>query len=951
MLKLYKLPDMSHAVQTLKMLLSFLLCHGQRLIKSQMPAAIMLLASFQGFAQYLHTDAKKIVDGQGNEVILRGMGLGGWMLQEGYMLETNAFANPQHEIRARIVDLIGESNTNTFYDAWLANHVTRRDIDSLASWGFNSVRLPMHYNLYTLPIEQEPVPGQHTWLEKGFAMTDSLLKWCAANHLYVILDLHAAPGGQGRDAAISDYDSSKPSLWESPANQQKTIALWKKLAERYADEVWIGGYDLINETNWNFTAGANQNGCSETTNAPLRKLYVDITTAIREVDQNHIIFIEGNCWANNHNGLMPAWDTNMVLSFHKYWNNNDQGSLQGVINMRNQHNLPLWMGEGGENSNTWSTNAIRLLEENHIGWAWWPLKKVGGINSPFSVIRNDGYAALLNYWQNGGAKPDVAFAKNALMKLTEDLKVENVVYRKDVTDAMFRQVYDASTRPFTKHVIPGVVHVSNFDLGRNNQAYADKDTANYNVTTGNYTAWNAGWIYRNDGVDLEVTSDTHANANGYNIGWTNDGEWVQYTVGVDSGAAYNVTIRYSASGNAAKIRLSNGSNSISPVIALPSTGGFQTWKDHVISDVVLPKGPQRLRLHFEKGGANVSFLQFTLSKKTSEVPFKGLLAETDDTGSRITLSLNKKGNAATLNGIEGFSLSVNGSAGILTGVQMDNSDPSKFVFTTDAPLSDTDVLTLSYNGNHITATDATPLETFSNLPIRNNLPLHLTIPGKIEAEAFTVNQGLQLENTSDTGGGQNIGFTNAGDYLEYLVRVPADGEYPLEVRVACNNQAGKIEVQQLTKGGQLLHYVMVDIPVTGGWQTWQTVRTRMTLKAGSGILKVKIIQPEFNINWFRFAAADVISGSEKDRQGLLQLYPNPTDGDLFIDLPENAYSSINTLTVTSINGSLMSRQDSVSREAIRRINVGWLPAGLYILELDMNGKVWRNKFLFQREAH
>ena len=67
-------------------------------------------------------------------------------------------------------------------------------------------------------------------------MTDDLLKWCAANKIYLILDLHAVPGGQGKDANISDYDPSKPSVWESEENQKKTVALWKKLAERYKNE-------------------------------------------------------------------------------------------------------------------------------------------------------------------------------------------------------------------------------------------------------------------------------------------------------------------------------------------------------------------------------------------------------------------------------------------------------------------------------------------------------------------------------------------------------------------------------------------------------------------------------------------------------------------------------------------------------------------------------------------
>jgi aryl-phospho-beta-D-glucosidase BglC (GH1 family) len=254
-----------------------------------------------------------MVDQNGNEVILRGMGLGGWMLQEPYMMEMSGIASAQWQIRSKIQDLIGATNTAAFYAAWHANHCTRKDIDSMAAWGFNSVRLPMHYNLYTPPIEDEPVPGTQTWLEEGFALTDSLIKWCSARHMYVILDLHAAPGGQGKDYAICDGNPAKPSLWDSEANKQKTIALWKKLAQRYANEPWVGAYDLINEPNWSFTTGGNQNGCSETSNTPLRQLLVDITAAIRQVDPTHMIIIEGNCWGNNYNGIAPTWDNNMAL--------------------------------------------------------------------------------------------------------------------------------------------------------------------------------------------------------------------------------------------------------------------------------------------------------------------------------------------------------------------------------------------------------------------------------------------------------------------------------------------------------------------------------------------------------------------------------------------------------------------------------------------------------------
>ena len=149
----------------------------------------------QGF---LKASGQKIVNEKGENILLRGIGLGGWMLQEGYMLRLQK-EGQQYRIKQRIEKLIGESQTQEFYTAWLNNHTTRSDIDSLHAWGFNSVRLPMHYNLFTLPAENEPVKGQNTWLPTGFTLTDSLIAWCRSNHMYVILDLHAAPGEKVRE--------------------------------------------------------------------------------------------------------------------------------------------------------------------------------------------------------------------------------------------------------------------------------------------------------------------------------------------------------------------------------------------------------------------------------------------------------------------------------------------------------------------------------------------------------------------------------------------------------------------------------------------------------------------------------------------------------------------------------------------------------------------------------
>jgi endoglucanase len=904
-----------------------------------------ILASSMLSAQYLHVDGKKIVDKNGTEVILRGMGLGGWMLQEGYMLETSSFANPQHQIRAKIKDLIGESDTQEFYDAWLANHCTRRDVDSLASWGFNSIRLPMHYNLFTLPIEQEPIAGQHTWLEKGFAMTDSLLKWCAANQMYLILDLHAAPGGQGHDAAISDYDATKPSLWESDANKQKTIALWKKLAERYANEEWIGAYDLINEPNWNFVAGQNANGCNETGNGPLRKLYMDITAAIRSVDQHHIIIIEGNCWGNNYSGIFPKWDTNMAASFHKYWNYNDEGSVQFAITMRDQQNLPVWLGESGENSNTWFTNAIKLVEANKIGWAWWPMKKVGSVVNPLTVVKNAEYNTLLQYWTNGGTKPSPAFAKNALMQLAENLKIENTIYRKDVIDAMFRQVTSTATIPYAANAVPGVVHASDFDLGRYGKAYSDTDTANYRVATGTYVAWNSGWSYRNDGVDIEASSDASPYSNHFNVGWTQTGEWMQYTLEVDSSAAYDITLRYAATTSTSKIILHvNGAN-ISPAITLNATGGTQTWSNKTISDVVLYKGQQKLKLIFETGGANLAYLNFSLKKKVNEVPFTAISSETSNTDQALYLAVNKNVDESTLTSPDGFLVKINGTAVTINSMQSDPDNASRIVLTIDQEIFDSDNITISYFADVVVSTDGTLLQDFTDLPVKNNMPFHFVIPTKIEAENFVVNQGLQLETTTDTGGGQNVGYTNAGDYLEYRIHVPQDGDYPLEARIACNSAAGIIQLEQRTTTGEVLNSVVMNVPVTGGWQIWQTITAKMKLTTGRGILRLKILQPEFNINWFRFLEADVISGTEDNQQGSLNMYPNPVDQVLNIELPEHLSHQKYTLSIRSLTGSTANSTTVYPTEPIMTIFTGDLPAGMYFIELACQKNLWRSKFI------
>jgi hypothetical protein len=557
-------------------------------------------ASSQGF---LKAQGKLIVNSKGEKVILRGVGLGGDMLQEGYMFKLGNMGQ-QHKIRAAIQDLVGPEKTAEFYNTWLANNTRKIDIDSMARWGFNSVRLPMHFNLYTLPVADEPVAGKNTWLEKGFAMTDSLLKWCKANHMYLILDLHATPGGQGNDLPIADRHPDQPTLWESEANQQKMIALWRKLAERYANEPYIGGYDIINEPNMGFDDVNDKRGTAEKTNAPLKKLMMEITAAIREVDKKHIIIIEGNGFGNNYNGVLPTWDNNMVLSFHKYGNFNTEGSIQNFLKLRETYNVPLWLGESGENFNTWFTECISLVERNDIGWSWWPWKKMG-FNNPVEIKVPENYQKLVDYWTGKGPKPPAAEAQVVLNQWLENLKFENNIKHKDVVDAMFRQVQSADTKPFKANIItPGAkLQAADYDLGRQRSAYYDKDSCRYQYTAGVNTTGNRGNNYRNDGVDIKT------DASGTYVFSIEDGEWMQYTINVKSKGTYTIKFTVATNITDGQLSLKTGDKTLGTVTT-PNTGDLQNWQTVELKGVTLNSGVNKLRVYADKGGFNLRSLEF-----------------------------------------------------------------------------------------------------------------------------------------------------------------------------------------------------------------------------------------------------------------------------------------------------------------------------------------------------
>ena len=852
---------------------------------------LLLFIFFQtvSFSQNLKADGKKIIDGNGNEVLLKGYAPGGWLLIEGYMMhETDGSIGAQHEIKEKLTDLMGSEKTDEFFKKWRENHFTKRDVDSLAAWGFNSIRVPLHYNLFTLPIQDEPNSGQNTWLDEGFNIIDNILDWAKPHKMYVILDLHAAPGGQGRNTDISDYDPDKPSLWESEQNKSKTVALWKKIAERYKDNEWIGGYDLLNEPNWELPGGVD-----------LKDLYVRITNAIREVDDKHIIIIEGNDYANNFTGLTPPWDDNLVYSFHKYWNSTNSDDLDWILPMREQHNVPLWMGESGENSNTWYTDAVTLFEANNVGWAWWAMKKIGSVNSPYRIRVNEGYQKILNYWKDGGDKPSEQDAYDAMMKLADNALSENCIYRKGISDALLRQPHTDNTIPFKNtQQIPGVVFLSDYDLGKNNHAYYDNDIATYHQSSGSFTAWNRGWRYRNDGVDIETNSD-NVNSNGHHIGFVEKGEWTKYTVKVNSSGIYRVRVRHASEQNGGKLYLSLNDQNVSSILTTNSSGSWFSFITTTIEGVIMEEGNHSLKLHFDDDTpVNISSLQFEKVGEISSASFNSINGKTDSNEKSIQVFLNQEILSSSIDGsLDKFTVSVNGQDKNISSITLDSSKPKTLILNLSDNLLYTDEIKVSYSGDLIKAKNNKTLNTFSNLNIINDLDPRFVIPGKVEVEDYLRMFGLGTEDTTDDGGGSNIGYTDTGDYADYKIFTNSASKYTIDFRVASESNGGKIALSLVEQNSSREYVILseLDIPSTGGWQDWVTVTGNLENNIPKGIflLRLKVLDGGFNMNWMQFRDMDSDLDGIGDSQDQCPDTPSgakvDTTGCQIFELPVNNY--------------------------------------------------------------
>jgi cellulase (glycosyl hydrolase family 5) len=326
---------------------------------------VILAVTSQGSAQFAHTDHKQIVDRAGKPLLVRAINLGNWLVPEGYMWLFGDGPQSPSEIRALVLELLGPEGSAAFWRQYRENYVMREDLALLHRAGFNGIRVPLHYSLF----EDDDA--------EGFKLLDRLVSWSRAEQLYVVLDLHAAPGGQ--TGTNIDDSGGYPWLYESPQEQEHLIAIWRRLAIRYREDPTVLGYDLLNEPIPHFP---------ELTplNSALEPLYKKLSGEIRKVDPHHILFLGGAQWDGNFSIFGKPFDANVAYTFHKYWTAPDESVLRQYIDFRERYDVPIWMGESGENTDPWIAQFRQGLEKNNIGWAFWPYKKMEKSSAVISII-------------------------------------------------------------------------------------------------------------------------------------------------------------------------------------------------------------------------------------------------------------------------------------------------------------------------------------------------------------------------------------------------------------------------------------------------------------------------------------------------------------------------------------------------------------------------------------
>ena len=335
--------------------------------------------------------------GTGDVVYLRGTNAGGWLVQENWMNPTNA--SDQKTMMTTLANRFGTSKRDELVSTYENNYWTTQDFDNCAEMGMSVIRLPFTYmNL---------CDDNGNLKSNAFDRLDWFVQNCSQRGMYVILDMHGAFGSQNGMDHSGEINDGKQ-LYYNQSNKDKTLNLWKKIAEHFKGNPAVAAYDILNEPGIKAAATYSLHW----------DFYNEIYNTIRSKDRNHIIIME-SCWdADNLPRPSQYGWTNVAYEYHYYpWSAQNSSDAQKsyfsskVSDIANHnYGVPTFVGEFTcfEQAEGWKA---AMSTFNSQGWHWttWSYKVTGnsswGIynHNPEKVdIYNDSADTIKNKWSAVG---------------------------------------------------------------------------------------------------------------------------------------------------------------------------------------------------------------------------------------------------------------------------------------------------------------------------------------------------------------------------------------------------------------------------------------------------------------------------------------------------------------------------------------------------------------------
>ena len=329
-------------------------------------------------ADALHTDGEKLVDADGNEVRLRGVNLGGWLIQEDWFCPADNGKRGDHWTLETLTERFGVEKAYELYNIYWDNWITEYDFAQIAEMGFNCVRIPFWYRNF-----QSDDNG--TWIltedgEKDFSRLDWAVAMCRKYGLYAVLDFHGVNGCQG----MQDHSGQKDNCHFFDKNAQgeayraQAVEIWSLIAERYAGEPAVAMFDLLNEPLCDVNV-------LKRNYKVLNRWYDDAYKAIRAKDPTRVICMMGT-WdiGKLPNPAKQGW-TDVVYQLHQY--NSKIDGFQSRIDASKalRYNVPLYAGEFHPTAETEASEVnctvgdiLAVYEAEGVNWTVWTWK---GYNS------------------------------------------------------------------------------------------------------------------------------------------------------------------------------------------------------------------------------------------------------------------------------------------------------------------------------------------------------------------------------------------------------------------------------------------------------------------------------------------------------------------------------------------------------------------------------------------